>query len=167
MKPLSHYLTESKQTYDFKIKIASIEINNDVLDRIEHALNSFEVSNLSKPKRLPIKSQNLDFPSLQNCEVSLIIASLNYPCTDEQVRQAISKQAMLPLASIVVTPKDQPEELLRDASAEDETTDKNKAAILTKELEHTSGGQIQVGAKRVESLLKELETQRNADKKGK
>lgn len=154
------YITEDKKTYDFRIKIAGIEINNDVLDRIEHCLSTFEISSLSKPKNLPIVEKNLDFPSFGSCEVSLIQASLNYPCTDEQIRQALNHQARLPLENIRVIPKNSPEELLRDKAAEDETSNKKYETILTKDLEEVSGGQILVGTKRVESLLKELETRR-------
>lgn len=159
MKSLISYLLEDKRTYDFKIKIANMELTNDILDRLEHSLNGYEIVSMSKPKSLPIEDQSLDFPSLNNCEVSLITVSLKYPCTDDQVRTAISNQGRLPMANVVVIPKNQPEELMRDAAA-DEPNDKNKEPILTKELEHISGGQLQVGAKRVESLLKELETRR-------
>lgn len=154
------YITEDKQTYDFKIKIAGIEVNNDVLDRIEHALNTFEIASMSKPKNLPIVEKNLDFPAFANCEVSLIQVSLNYPCTDAQIRDALNHQARLPLENIRVIPKNQPEELLRDKTAEDETSNKKYEPILTKDLEEVSGGQELVGTQRVENLLKELETRR-------
>ena len=165
MKSLISYIIEDKQTYDFRVKIANTKLDNDVLDRIEHALAAYELASMSKPKSLPIKDQNLDFPALKNCEVEMILVSLKYPCTDEQLRTAIAQHGRLPLASIVVTPKNHPEELMRDEmDAADETTDKNKAPILTKELEQISGGQIQVGLKRVESLLKELEAARTKTK---
>lgn len=161
MKSLISYIVEDKQTYDFKIKIANLALTNDVLDRIEHALGAFELASMSKPKDLLIKAQNIDFPALKNCEVKMILVSLKYPCTDEQVRAAISNQGRLPLASVVVIPKNSPEELRRDeCDATDETTNKNKEPILTKELEQISGGQIQVGMQRVESLLKELDATR-------
>lgn len=154
------YIIENKQTYDFRIKLAGIEINNDVLDRIEHALGTFEIASMSKPKNLPIVEKNLDFPAFGTCEVSLIIVSLNYPCTDAQIRDALNHQARLPLENIRVIPKDQPEELMREKTAEDEASNKKYEPILTKALEQTSGGQELVGTKRVESLLKELETRR-------
>ena len=160
MKNLMQYITEDKQTYDFKIKIACLEVNNDMLDRIEHALDTFEIASMSKPKNLPIVEKNLDFPAFGNCEVSLILVSLNYPCTDEQIREALNHQARLPLENIRVIPKNQPEELLRDKAEEDEKSNKKYEPILTKELEEVSGGQPLVGMQRVENLLKELETRR-------
>lgn len=153
-------MSEDKETYDFKIKIAATEITNEVLDRIEHALSTFEIASMSKPKNLPITEKNLDFPMFGTCEVSLLLVSLNYPCTDAQIRQALSHQARIPAANIVVIPKNQPEELLRDKAAEDENSNKKYEPILTKELEDVSGGQELVGTKRVESMLKELETRR-------
>ena len=156
MKSLAHYLIESEQTYEFKIKIATIEIDNDMLDRIEHALGAFDVASMSKPKHLPITARNMDFPSVENCDVTLINVALKYPCTDEQVRSALGAQGRIPLANIVVIPKNQPEEMRRDE--EDETTDNE--AILTADLENVSGGQVQVGKQRMDSMLKELESRK-------
>lgn len=157
MKSLANYIMEGEKTYEFKIKIADLEVNNEVLDRIEHALSGFGVKQLTKPKALPITATNRDFPSRANCQVTLLIASLTYPCTDEQIRANLGSQGRLPLASIVVTPKNQPEEIRRDE--EDETTD-NKKALLTTDLENVSGGQPLVGTQRLDSFIKELNTRK-------
>ena len=151
-------MIEHNKTYDFKIKLANLDVNSELLDRIEHALSSFEVNTMSKPKQLPIENTCIDFPQIQNCEVTLIIVSLNYPCNDEQLRQTISLQGRLPLANVVVIPVNQPEEEMRDL--EIESKDKPKEAILTKDLEEITGGQELVGQKRIESMLKELESRR-------
>lgn len=158
MKNLTQFLIENEQTYEFKIKIAGIELDNNALDRIEHALDAFQLCKLSKPKRLPISEVNLDFPQIPNCEVSLLIASLSYPCTDEQLRTTIATQGRFPLASIVVVPKNHPEELRRDSEAEEEG--KDKKALLDTELEQISGGQEQVGKQRADSLLRDLESRK-------
>jgi hypothetical protein len=132
-----------------------MEITNDVQDRIEHALDQFSIATVSKAKHLPIQDKNLDFPKLDKCDVYMITATLKYPCTDEQVRAALGAQGRIPLANIVVTPANQPEELMRDEDAGDEKTDK-KASILQKEIEKISGGQVQVGQQKVDSMMKEL-----------
>jgi hypothetical protein len=160
IKSLTHYMRENKETYDFRIKIACIEITPDVMDKIEHSLESFDVASISKAKSLPIQNNSLDFPSFGACEISLIMASLNYPCTDEQVRQALSTHGRIPAANIVVTPKDQPEELMREESAQDEESNKKYEPLLTKDIESISGGQPKVGQQRVDSLLKELESRK-------
>ena len=147
--------------YEFKIKIAQLEIDNDVLDRIEHALKAFDLQSISKPKHLLIVDKCVDFPSLGTCEVSMLTAVLKYPCTDEQVRTAIGNQGRIPLANVVVIPANSPEELRREEDAgKDETT--KKEAILTKDISKEKLEDVQplVGMKKVESMLKELESQR-------
>lgn len=162
MKNFTQYLLEGKSTYDFKIKIANLDLDSDTLDRIEHALKGFDLNSISKAKRIPLSGRNLDFPSMGTCEVSLIDVSLNYPCTDDQVRQALGSQGRLPLANIVVIPKNQPEELRREeeCSGGDETTQTKKKSTLETEIENISGGQDKVGQQRVDSMLKELESGR-------
>ena len=128
-------------------------------DNIEHALNSFDVATISKAKHLPVTDKCLDFPSFSKCDVYLINASLKYPCTDEQIRQVLGSQARLPLANIVVVPKNSPEELRREEEAGDETkTDKKSKSILEKEIENVESGQPQVGQKRIDSMLKDLKS---------
>ena len=169
MKSLTHYLLESEQkTYDFRIKIAGIELNNDALDRIEHALQAYDIATMSKPKRLPICTKSLDFPTFGAVEVSIISASLKYPCNDQQIRTALGVQGRFPVSNIVVVPANSPEELRReeddvDTCDEDETkqTKKKKEALLSSdELESNSEGQPQVGQKRLDTMLKELEKDR-------
>lgn len=157
MKNFTQYLLESEQkTYEFKIKIANIDVTNDVQDQIEHALEAFEVVSVSKAKHLPVSDKCLDFPKFDKCDVYLINASLKYPCTDEQLRQALGAQGRIPLANVVVTPKNQPEELRRESDEDESTNTKKKEAILSKDLEKIEGGQPQVGQKRVDSMLKDL-----------
>lgn len=164
MKNLADYVMQFEKTYEFKIKIAGIELNNDALDRIEHALKSFDVAKLSAPKRLPICDKPLDFPSFGPVEVSILTATLKYPCTDEQIRTALGNQGRFPLGNVVVVPCNSPEEQRRD----DEDSAKNEAepkeptgkSILEKEIEMVKDTQIQVGMSRVDSMLKDLESRR-------
>jgi hypothetical protein len=97
------------------------------------------------------------------CEVSLITVSLQYPCTDEQLRQALSHQGRIPSANIVVIPKNAPEELLRDeCDVKDETTKKYEPILTQEELQTNTDSEVQlkVGQSRVDNLLKELESRR-------
>jgi hypothetical protein len=162
MKNLASYLVESEKTYDFKIKIAGIEMNNDALDRLEHSLKGFDVAKISKATRLPMCDKPMDFPSFGPVEVSIITASLKYPCTDEQVRVALGSQGRFPLANVVVVSKNSPEELRRDeeSSAASKDEPKNKKSKLESEIEKVESGQPLVGMQKVESLMKELESAR-------
>jgi len=159
MKTFTHFLIEAAEakSYEFKIKIACQDFDDDAHDRLEHALKAYDLNSLSKAKHLPPADHSLDFPTHPELDVYLFTATLKLPCTDAQVRQVIGEQGRFPLACVVVTPKNSPEEIMRDL---DEEMDKAKGDILTKDLEKGVNGQPQVGQKRLDSMLKELESQK-------
>ena len=163
MKSLVEYILSSKKTYEFKIKLAVSEVPNEMLDRIEHALSSFGISQISKPKHLPITARNLDFPAHGPCDIFLITVVLTYPCTDAQVRDVLGSQGRIPLSNIVVIPVNQPEELRREEEAELELhpvkADK-KVSLLNSDIEVLDNGQPKVGTKRIESMMKEIESRK-------
>ena len=156
MNPLSKYILDSEKKFEFKIKLA-LEVTNEVLDRIEHALNAFGLESLSKPKSLPITAKNLDFPSVDHAQIYLLQATLKYPCTDEQIRATLAAQGRLPLSCIVVYPKDHPEVERRDLDQENEGKD-SKALLDTEDLGGDSA-QDRVGQKRID-FLKDLQTRK-------
>jgi hypothetical protein len=112
MKNFIQYLSDSQKTYEFRIKVANIDLT-DQLDRLESVLEAYALESLSKPKRLPIKESDIDFPSMKNCQLYLMDAVLKYPCNDAQLRTIIAERAGIPQANIVVVPKNHPEELWR------------------------------------------------------
>ena len=160
MKSFTHYLTESAQKFEFKIKVANFEPDDDTLDRIERALKTYDLDSISKPKRLPIQA-SLDFPNHGPIEVHVMDVVLNYPVNDAQLRQTVHDQAFIPLANIVVIPKNHPEELRRDEEAEEaeKNEDKTPEAILTKPLEDNGvKGEDHYGKKFTDSILKDLKS---------
>jgi hypothetical protein len=54
MKSFSEYLIESEQDYTFRIKVAC-ECSDEMLDKMETALEKWELKSLSKPRRTPIQ----------------------------------------------------------------------------------------------------------------
>jgi len=161
MKSLVEYILNEEKEYEFKIKLATPEVSSEMLDRVEHALSSFGVSRISKPKHLPITSRNFDFPQHGACDVFLITVALKYPCTDDQIRSVLGSQGRISLGDIVVIPANQPEELRRDDEIDAELNPpKKKEALLNTEIETTESGQPQVGTKRIESMMKELESRK-------
>lgn len=112
MKNFLNYLEESQKTYEFRIKIANVDPTEN-MDRLESVLEAYALDSLSKPKRLPIKESDIDFPSMKNCQVWLMDAILKYPCNEAQLRAIISERANIPQANIFVVPKNHPEELWR------------------------------------------------------
>lgn len=148
MKTFISYLLETEQkTYEFKIKFANQELDSEALDRIEHALAAYDVGSISKPKHLPPKEGALDFPSLSDCDVTLLNVVLKYPCTDEQLCSTITNQGRFPAGTVVVIPAGSPEEMMR---CEDPDA---KAPVKDEEC------QALVGQKRMDTL-RDLETKK-------
>jgi hypothetical protein len=159
MKNFLNYLAESHKTYEFRIKVANVDVTEN-MDRLESALNAYGLDSISKPKRLPLKESDIDFPSMKNCQLYLIDAVLTYPCNNDQLRAIIAERAGIPQANIVVVPKNHPEEIWR--WNEDGTSDLKEyvkgEAVLDKPLPEASAEQKAAGEAyaNATSILKEL-----------
>lgn len=112
MKNFLEHLQESQKTYDFRIKLADID-PAESLDRLKTALDSYGLESLSSAKRLPIKENDIDFPSRSNCQIYLMDAVLKYPVNDAQLRAIIAERAGYDANSVVVVPANHPEEQRR------------------------------------------------------
>jgi len=161
MKNFINYLTESQKTYEFRIKIANVNLD-DKIDTLESVLDAYGLDSITKPKRLPIKESDIDFPSMKNVELSLIDAVLNYPCNSDQLRAIISERAGISPSQVVVVPKNHPEEIWRwneDGTSEIHEYEKGKS-VLEEELPEPSKEQKEASKNYAEatSLLKELST---------
>jgi len=93
-KSYIEYLNESKQTYKFKIKMASEPSDSDV-DRIERHLIKYDVSKVSAPKKLMLQSTPVDFPHLRGYEIFCIEFETNMVASGYQIQ--IELQNMLGL----------------------------------------------------------------------
>lgn len=112
MKNFLQHLTETQKTYEFRIKIADIDPSESI-DRLKNALEAYGLESLSSAKRLPIKDNDIDFPSIKNCQIYLLDVILTYPVNDQQLRAIIADRADYPASNIVVVPKNHPEEIWR------------------------------------------------------
>ena len=112
MKNFLEYLTDSEKTYEFRIKIANVD-PAECLEKIENALEAFDVASISKPKRLPIKESDIDFPNMPNCQLYLMDIVVKYPCNEQQIRNVVSQRACIPANNVFVVPKNHPEEQRR------------------------------------------------------
>lgn len=149
MKSFKEYLTESKKTYDFKIKVAG-ECPEGAVEKIKEALGMFDCASCSSGNRSPIQESHFDFPSHKNIEVTTFDVCLNYPSTSPQVRAAVvNKLKMAESCVIVRNPQEEAETVLNHAN------DKKEGATLDNPLEEVNGQNL-VGDKHVTSFLKEL-----------
>jgi hypothetical protein len=136
MKNFLQHLTETQKTYEFRIKIANID-PAEKMDALEAALDAYGLESLSKAKRLPIKSNDIDFPSMANCQIYLMDAVLTYPVNEAQLRAIISERAGISQANIVVVSPNHPEEQRRwDLEGNDVREYKQGEAVLDKEYSH-------------------------------
>ena len=156
MKAFKKYLAESHRTFDFRVRIADCELDNELLDKIERGLGAFDLVDISKPKSQPI-AVTREFNKLGPVARQQFEVKLNYPTTAEAVRAAIHASTGLPATQIVarfaleddIVASDMhvhPEESLKPG--EDNFKEDDQA-------------QEHVGLKRVDSLLKELQKNRS------
>jgi hypothetical protein len=160
MRSFHEILNESKKTYSFKIGLAG-ELPEGVADRLETALQRFGVINMTTGKKTPIQERPLDFPNLQNTEVTYYEAELQYPTTDAVLQEYIGHSCTIPASHVRVRNANSP--LVVDELEKDK--DEPYEALLTKEHIDAVSAQQDVGQNRVMDLLKELEKeqkQRNA-----
>jgi len=158
MKSFTDILNESKKVYSFKIGVAGV-LPEHFTDHLESALKKFGVSNLSSGKTTPIQERPLDFPQLQNMEVTYFEADLTYPTTPQVLRGYLSNICTVPEASIMVRNANEPlERYQEDMPAEGES--ETYETLLTKEDMGGTSAQGDVGPSRVMELLKELEQAR-------
>lgn len=127
MKTFKEYLTESKKTYDFKVKMACTCEAKDI-EKIKEALTKFKVESVTQPKRLPIQ-ESPEFPNCGPVEISIFDVSLNYPVNDEQVRQAIASCGA-PASMIRVIPSAHPYEAIMDGKEVSNVNGKNGESVL-------------------------------------
>lgn len=149
MKSFKEYLIESKQTYDFKIKIAG-DLPDDASDKIKEALAEFNCDSCTKGMTTPIQESQIDFPEQKNVSVTVFEVALDYPTTSEQIRNRVADKLQCSQSCVRV----------RNPLEEDETGinhehDEHTEQVLGKDYEK-SNNQDLVGNKHTMSLLKEL-----------
>jgi hypothetical protein len=168
MKNFLNYLEQSQKTYEFRIKIANID-PAEKLTMLESALDAYGLESLSKPKRLPLKESDVDFPNHGTVELYLMDAVLTYPCNEYQLRTIIAERAGIAQANIVIVPKNHPEEQRRwnENDASDIKEYKQGEAVLDKPYEDNPDAKKAGDAyASFNSILKELNEVRLEEAEG-
>ena len=113
MSTFKDYLTEATKSYDYKIKVAGT-IADDFANKMETALQKFEVSKMSAGKKTPIMTQPLDFPALSNEEVTIYDVTTNYPASSRVMEEYLSDILQVPATHMVVRKPNEPTEEYQD-----------------------------------------------------
>ena len=158
MRSFTTGLTESKKTYEFKIGVAG-PLPEGFADNMETILKKFNVVQMSSGKKTPIQERPLDFPQLQNMEITYFETELEYPTTTQVLQEYVGKCCGIDQAYIIVRNANDPREEYQAM--------KDDAPYVSKLETEDMGGesaQDNVAGSRVMSLLKELETAQKEDK---
>ena len=154
MKSFTEFLTESKKTYTFLIRVAG-DLPEGFEPQLKTNLEKFSLVSLTGPKRTPIQEKPMDFPQLQNMEVHHFEAEVNYPTTSHVLENYLVDNCVIERSHIIVRTPDEPVELQQ---SQDDS--KPYEAMLTTEDMGGESAQESVSGERIMSLLKELETAR-------
>ena len=150
MKSFRQYLLESKQVYEFKIKVVE-ELDDSKISKLKGALERFTVESFSTGSRTPIQETQVDFPEHKNISVTTYDITLSYPATSFQVRQLAAESLGLSECCVKVRNlKEQEEQELNHKFDE-----KTGEALLGKDYEKENNQHL-VGQSSTMSLLKEL-----------
>ena len=154
MRTFKEILNESQKTYEFTIKMAG-ELSKDNNDKLESCLQKYQLVKLGPGKTTPITERPLDFPQLQNMEVTYFEATVEYPTTQQMMQEYVGHCCNIPQSHIIVRNPNEPQEVYQE-----EKTDGPYEIKLTKEELESEDGQALAGTNRVMDLLKELEDAR-------
>ncbi len=155
MKSLKSYLVESEQTYKFRIKMAE-KCSDETMDALESALQKYDVKSMSKPKKTPIQEHPMDFQTLQNAEVFIMDAELNYPVTAHQLYEYISQTVGVPASHLVVINQDHPEEMAREEAINEEEYE----SVLETDYEDSNNAKDSFGDEYNQNMLKAIESRK-------
>ena len=157
MSTFTQYLTEAAKSYDYKVKVAGM-IADDFKNRMETALQKFELAKMSAGKKTPIQSVPLDFPRLSNEEVTIFDVTTNYPCSTNELTEYLADYMNINVSMIVVRKPGEPTEEYQDEMATAGKSDfANKLASVEEKFEkHPVKGEDHFGDKHNMSLMKEL-----------
>lgn len=149
MKSFKEYLTESKQVYEFKIKLAGD--HEGAAEKIKAALAKFNVESLSAAKRTPIQETQADFPNHQNINVTIFDATLGYPATNLEIESLVAEALSLTPCCVRIRNSKDEEEYEINHEHDEVTLEPKLIRDYDKE-----NNQDVVGEKHVMSLLKDL-----------
>ena len=103
----------------------------------------------------------MDFQTLQNVEVNIMDAVIQYPTTADQIYRYVSQFVGIPESHMVVINKDHPEEIAREEAL---TQEGDEYVSKLEDSEYKDAADVKVddylGDKYNENMLKDLETRK-------
>lgn len=94
--------------------------DDETMDKLETALQKYDMKSMSKPKKTPIQEHPMDFQTLNNAEVFIMDTELQYPVSAHVLYEYISQVVGVPASHLVVINQDHPEEIAREEAIKEE-----------------------------------------------
>jgi len=88
MKTFKEYLSESKKTYSFKVKLAG-DLPEGFADDLKARLENRSVIQFEQMKTTPVQELPQDFPELKNMEVHTFDEMTEYPLTTTEIEKEV------------------------------------------------------------------------------
>ncbi len=121
-------------------------------DAAKAALQKYQVASFNKGKTTPIQAKLVDFPTLENLQVTVFDIDLDYPTTSTVLTSYMAEHTGVDPCCIRVRSLKEEEEAELNAQ---NLIDSDKEALLTQEYTKENNQNL-VGDKHVASFLKEL-----------
>lgn len=109
MKAFKEYLQEGVKKYDFRVKIAG-DVTKEHEQQLETLLQRFKITSFKKTATTPVQQFPLDFPKLQNQQVSIYEVTVDYPTTTGELTEYISSNLRIAKESLAVRRPGEPTE---------------------------------------------------------
>lgn len=158
MKSFVEYLTESKKTYAFLVKVAG-ELDGEFETHLKTAMERFAVAKFSKGKTAPIQETLVDFPALKNQKVTTFEVEVYYPTTPQVLQNYISDCCKCNRETVIVRGTNEAAVSYQEAENRKESQDK---ALIGQCDMPASDNQDIVGEKQKMSMLKDLMKDKHA-----
>lgn len=160
MKSFAEFLTESKKTYQFRIKVAG-ELCDDAADKLEAGLEKFSLCSISKAKKTPIQLNPVDFPTLNAIEVNIMDAETDYPATPQEIAAVVMAACGCAEDHIKVTSADDPNEAEKEEQAENAEAEKEDYEVQLTAPYPKSEKNLPYGQKHIDKFLKDQKSKTN------
>lgn len=109
MKSFKEYLSEGKKQWDFKIKVAGpVTVEQEKM--MKALLEKYQVCAFKKTSVTPIQELPLDFPNIKYAEVNIFECTVDYPVTQEEMRDYLCNSMDINKGAMVVRRPNEPSE---------------------------------------------------------
>lgn len=113
-KSFTSYVAENKTVYNYVLKFAVHEMDDNKVDTLEACLKKYDLKSASAFRKTPIQESPLDFPNARNTEVFSCDIALGYPASLDFLRIYICNNLGMSPALLAVYSDNDPRQIETD-----------------------------------------------------